>query len=89
MDSGECGCGRRKETMDHVLFRCGRWSILREELKIKRLAKGRYGDTAYSLGGWSGERKDGTLEIWKPNLKLVNATIKFVEATERLNNMET
>ena len=68
------------------MFRCGRWSILREEHKIKRLAKGRWGDTAYLLGGWSGERKDVALESWNPNLKMVNATIKFVGATERLNN---
>lgn len=85
-DSEEYPCGRGKEKIDHLLFKCGRWSILREEHKIKRLAKGRWSDTAYLLGGWSGERKDGALESWKPNLKMVNATIKFVEATERLNN---
>ena len=72
--------------MDHLLLRCGRWSIFREAHKIKRLAKGRWGDTAYSLGGWSGERDDGALQSWKPSLKMVNATIKFVEAMERLNN---
>ena len=85
-DSEECSCGRGKETVDHLLFRCSRWSILSEEHKIKRLAKGRWGDTAYLLGGWSGERKDGALQSWKPNLKVVNATIKYVEATERLDN---
>lgn len=85
-DSEECSCGRGKETVDHLLFRCGKWSILREEHKIKRLAKSRWGDTAFLLGGWSGERKDGILESWKPNLKMVNATIKFVEVTKRLNN---
>ena len=74
-------------TVDHLLFRCSRWSILREEHKIKRLAKGRWGDTAYLLGGWSGERKDGALQSWKPNLKVVKATIKFVEATERLDRI--
>ena len=36
--------------------------------------------------GWSGERKDGALDNWTPNLKMVNATIRFAEATERLNN---
>ena len=63
VDSKECGYGRGKETVDHVLFRCGRWSILREEHKIKRLAKGRWGDTAYLLGGWAGERKDGIRKL--------------------------
>ena len=52
---------------------------MREEHKIKRLAKRRWGDIAYLLGGW-------TLQSWKPNLKAVNTTIKFVEAMERLDN---
>lgn len=69
-----------------ILFRCGRWSTLGEAHKIRSLAKSRWGDTAYLLGGWSGERKDGALHNWKRSLKVVNATIKFVEATERLNN---
>lgn len=40
------------------------------------------------LGGWSAERKDGALQSWNPNLKVVNATatIKLVEASQRLNN---
>lgn len=38
------------------------------------------------VGGWSGKRKDGAVESWKPDLKMVNATIKFVEANERLKN---
>lgn len=37
------------------------------------------------LGGWSGERKDGVLDKWTPNMKMVNATIRFAEATERLD----
>lgn len=57
--------------------------MLREARKIQSDAGG---DTAYLSGGWSGERKDGALHSWKPDLKIVNATIKFVEATERLNN---
>lgn len=59
---------------------------MREAHKMRSLAKSRWGDTAYLLGGWPGERKDGALHNWKRNLKVVNATIKFVEATERLNN---
>ena len=72
--------------MDHFLFRCRRWDVLRDAHNIKTLAKGRWGGTAYLLGGWSGERKDGALDNWTPNLKMVNATIRFAEATERLNN---
>lgn len=68
------------------MFRRGRWSILREAHEIKNLAKGWWDDIAYLLGGWSEESKDGALHSWKPNLKMVNAIIKFVEATERLDN---
>lgn len=75
-----------KETVDHSSFRCGWWSMLREAREIKSLAKRRWGDTAFVSGGWSGERKDGAPHSWKPDLKIVNTTIKFVEATERLNN---
>lgn len=39
---------------------------LRDAYNIQKLAKGRWGDTAYLLGGWSGERKDGALENWTP-----------------------
>ena len=59
---------------------------LRDAHNIKNLAKGRWGDTAYLLGGWSGKRKEGSLDKWTPNLKMVNATIRFAEATERLDN---
>lgn len=72
--------------IDHLFFRCGQWSILREKHKIKRLAKDCCSDMAFLLGGWSGERKDGVLESWNSNLKMVNAAIKFVEATERFYN---
>lgn len=60
--------------------------MLREAHKIKSLAKRRWSDTAYLLGGWSGKRKDGALHSWKSDLKMVNPTIEFMEATERLND---
>ena len=49
-DSEECSGKRGKETVDHFLFRCGRWSITRATHKIRE---------GYLLGGWSGEGKDG------------------------------
>lgn len=35
------------------------------------------GDTSYTLGGWSGNGKDGSLNTWKPNSKVIKATINF------------
>lgn len=59
---------------------------LRDIHNMKKLAKGRWGDTAYLLGGWLGEKKNRALDNWILNLKIVNATIRFAEATERLDN---
>lgn len=73
----ECNRRRGKETVDHFLFRCGWWSTLRGAHKIRSLAKSRWGNTAYLLGRWSGERKNVVLHNWKPNLKIVNATISL------------
>lgn len=84
-DSEECSCKRGKETVDHFLFRCSKWNIVRATHKIRELAGNRWGDTGYLLGGWSGEGKDGILAKWKPRLEMVNATINFAIATGRLD----
>ena len=70
--------------MDHFLFRCPRWSNLRQE--FKRLAAHRWGDLSHALGGWSGERKDGPLDKWTPSTVMVSATINFAIATGRLED---
>ena len=84
MDSDQCRCNRGIETVDHFLFRCPRWSLLRQELRS--LAAHRWGDLAYVLGGWSNERKDGPLDKWSPASTMISATIKFVIATGRLED---
>lgn len=60
VDSVQCCCNRDIETVDHFLFRCPRWTFLRQELR--RVAAHRWGDLAYVLGGWSNEKKDGPLD---------------------------
>ena len=49
VDSVQCRCNRGIETVDHFLFRCPRWSFLRQELRS--VAAHRWGDLAYALGG--------------------------------------
>ena len=73
VESDHCRCGRGEESVDRFLFRCPRW----------RLAGGRWGDTSYLLGGWSGEPKDGDAAKWKPANEMVTATINFAIATGR------
>ena len=84
VDSDQCRCNRGCETVDHFLFRCPRWSNLRQE--FKRLAANRWGDLSHALGGWSGERKDGPLDKWTPSTAMVSATVNFAIATGRLED---
>lgn len=84
VDSDQCGCNRGSETVDHFLFRCPRWSNLRQE--FKRLAANRWGDLSYALGGWSNDRKDGPVDRWTPQTAMVLATINFAIATGRLED---
>ena len=49
VDSVQYSCNRGIETVDHFLFRCLRWSFLRQELRS--VAAHRWGDLAYALGG--------------------------------------
>ena len=84
VESDQCRCNRGRETGDHFLFRCPRWSNLRQE--FKRLADRRWGDLSHALGGWSSERKDGPLDNWTPSTAMVAATVNFVIATGRLED---
>jgi hypothetical protein len=53
-------------------------------------AEGRAGDVPFLLGGWGtkkdskGQLVDGLRDKWKPDLKVVKATIRFLEQTGRL-----
>jgi hypothetical protein len=53
-------------------------------------AGGRAGDVPFLLGGWGtkkdskGQLLDGLRDKWKPDLKVVKATIRFLEQTGRL-----
>ena len=88
MESADCECGPRRETARHFLFECSLWTEQRKSLL--EVAGIRWGDLSFFLGGrteWktaSGEYRDGPPESWKPDMEVVNQTIKFAPATGRL-----
>jgi ribonuclease HI len=89
-DSPACECGRGDETVLHVLLRCDKYAQARKALR--EAAGDRWGDASYLLGGWSGRKDartgklvDGPRESWKPDLKVVKASIRFFYQTGRLS----
>jgi len=92
--SANCGCRMGVESVQHFLFYCPKWR--NERTKLREAMADRWGDLAYALGGWSGRRDrrnsrfvDGPREKWKPNLKIIKATIQFVIKTKRFQPKAT
>jgi hypothetical protein len=90
VDSPACKCGRSDETVLHVLLRCDNYAEARKALR--EAAGDRWGNASYLLGGWSGHKGvrtgklvDGPREIWKPDLKVIRASIRFLYQTGRLS----
>lgn len=90
-DSPACECGRGDETVLHVLLHCDRYAEARNVLR--EAAGDRWGDASYLLGGWSGRKDartgkllDGPRESWKPDLRVVRASIRFLYQTGRLSH---
>jgi hypothetical protein len=82
-----CPCGQ-PETIEHFLIECPNWTQQRQQLKQE--AGTRWKELSYILGGWNetklpdGQYADGPREKWKPNVKVVKATIAFALETRRL-----
>ena len=76
--SGLCECGQADETMEHFLFRCGKWTAQREILL--KCSRERIGNLSYFLGGKAQSDNDK----WSPDMVAVKAVIKFAMATGRL-----
>ena len=66
-----------------MLFTCRKWEQYRAEMRSEHGS--RYGELSYALGGYSDAIRDGERAKWKPDLKAVRATIKFVLSTKRLD----
>jgi ribonuclease HI len=76
--SAECSCGYAKETVEHFLFRCTKWTALRTQMLQCTVTK--RGNLSFYLGG------KATLdpENWTPDINAVRATIEYAIATGRL-----
>ena len=81
-----CECGQ-SETVSHFLIECPKWETQRQALK--QAAGTRWTDVSYLLGGWNDNKKpdgtyvDGARKKWRPNQKVVAATIAFAKNTKR------
>jgi hypothetical protein len=78
-ESDMCDCGQARETVQHFLFHCTKWSALRDGMI--QCTETRRGDLSFYLGG----KTLADTEPWTPVMKAVQATIKFAIATGRLN----
>jgi len=93
-ESAQYGCGKGDETVEHVLLACPRWTDGRRTLRES--VGDRCNDVPFLLGGY-GSRKvgqsdqllDGKRGNWKPDIKVVKATVEFLQSTGRLEYNRT
>jgi hypothetical protein len=78
-ESDQCACGQARETVEHFLFRCQRWTAHRTEML--QCTHTHRGNISFFLGGKSPLDDQN----WKPNLEAVRASIRFAIATGRLD----
>lgn len=77
-DSELCACGQASETVEHFLFRCTKWTAIRDGMN--QCTKSKRGNLSFFLGGKSRSDRDR----WQPDMKAVHAAIKYAIATGRL-----
>jgi ribonuclease HI len=77
--SDQCDCGQARETVEHFLFRCQKWTAYRTEML--QCTDTRRGNISFYLGG----KSPSDDQKWRPNLEAVRATIRFALATGRLD----
>jgi hypothetical protein len=76
----QCACGQARETVEHFLFRCTKWTTYRTEM-LQCTATHR-SNISFYLGG----KTPTDDKFWTPDLAAVRATIRFAMATGRLDN---
>ncbi|KAI3277363.1 transcriptional regulator family: Zinc finger, CCHC-type [Penicillium roqueforti] len=69
----QCDCGQARETVEHFLFRCRKWTAHRTELL--QCTQTHRGNISFALGGGGGGRRVG---------RSTGASIRFAIATGRL-----
>ncbi|KAJ5860661.1 uncharacterized protein N7529_007971 [Penicillium soppii] len=74
----QCTCGQARETVDHFLFRCRKWTAHRTEML--QCTHTHRSNMSFFLGG----KSPSDDQKWKPNLEAVRASIRFAIATGRL-----
>ncbi len=74
-----CECGQARETVEHFLFRCQRWT--RYRTGMLQCTETQRSNISFYLGGKSPSDDKG----WKPSMEAVKATIRFAMATGRLD----
>ena len=75
----QCECGQARETVDHFLFRCTRWTQYRTEMM--QCTEIHRGNISFYLGG----KLASDDKSWTPNMDAVRATIRYAIATGRLD----
>ena len=78
-ETDQCACGQARETVDHFLFRCRKWTAHRTEmLQCTHTCRS---NISFFLGG----KSHSDDQNWTPNLEAVRASIRFAIATGRLD----
>lgn len=75
----QCACGQARETVEHFLFRCRKWTAHRTEML--QCINTHRGNISFFLGG----KSPSDDQHWTPNLAAVRASIRFAIATGRLD----
>jgi hypothetical protein len=75
----QCAFGQARETVEHFLFRCRKWTAYRTEML--QCTNTHRGNISFFLGG----KSPSDNQNWTPNFEAVRASIRFAIATGRLD----
>ncbi|GAA92341.1 reverse transcriptase [Aspergillus luchuensis IFO 4308] len=75
----QCACGQARETVEHFLFQCRKWTTQR--IALLQCTRTQRGNLSLCLGG----KSPSDNQQWTPNLEAVRASIQFAIATGRLD----
>jgi hypothetical protein len=78
-DTDQCACGQARETVEHFLFRCRKWTTQR--IALLQTSQTHRSNLSFFLGG----KSPSDNQRWMPNLEAVRASIRFAIATGRLD----
>ena len=79
----QCDCGQARETVEHFLFRCSRWTAYRAEML--QCTDTHRSNLSFYLGG----KSPSDDRFWSPDIEAVRTTIRFAIATGRLDTNQS